>query len=138
VAENRVCRHERDEGGGAAMRKKEVEFFRKKLKMQLEELTQKSDEAIADLLNSTVNSADPLDRTSLELERDFTLRLLDRENKLIVKIKKALGKIDDGTFGICENCGDEIDIKRLKLRPVTELCIGCKTRQERLERLTCE
>jgi len=120
------------------MRKKEVEFFRKKLKMQLEELTQKSDAAIADLLNSTVNSADPLDRTSLELERDFTLRLLDRENKLIVKIKKALRKIDDGTFGICENCGDEIDIKRLKLRPVTELCIGCKTRQERLERLTCE
>jgi DnaK suppressor protein len=120
------------------MRKREVEFFRKNLKMQLEELTQKSDAAIADLLNSTVNSADPLDRTSLELERDFTLRLLDRENKLIVKIKKALGKIDDGSFGICENCSDEISIERLKLRPVTELCIGCKTHQERLERLTCE
>jgi DnaK suppressor protein len=120
------------------MRKREVEFFRKNLKMQLEELTQKSDAAIAGLLNSTVNSADPLDRTSLELERDFTLRLLDRENKLIVKIKKALGKIDDGSFGICENCSDEIDIERLKLRPVTELCIGCKTHQERLERLTCE
>jgi len=120
------------------MRKREVEFFRKNLKMQLEELTQKSDAAIADLLNSTVNSADPLDRTSLELERDFTLRLLDRENKLIVKIKRALRKIDDGSFGICENCYDEIDIDRLKLRPVTELCIGCKTHQERLERLTCE
>jgi DnaK suppressor protein len=138
AAEIRVCQYQRDDGGDAAMRKMEIEFFRKYLKTQLEELTKKSDAAIADLLNTTVNSADPLDRTSLELERDFTLRLLDRENKLIVKIKKALGKIDDGVFGICEDCGDEIDIERLRLRPVTELCIGCKTRQERLERLTCE
>lgn len=120
------------------MKKREMEFFQKKLQMQFEELTQKSDAAIADLLNSTVNSADPLDRTTLELERNFTLRLLDRENKLIAKIKTALMKIDDQTFGICENCGDEIDIERLKLRPVTELCIGCKTHQEKFERLMCE
>ena len=120
------------------MKKREVAFFRKMLQQQLEELTQKSDAAIAGLLNSTDTSADPLDRTSLELERDFTLRMLDRENKLIVKIKKALGKIEDHTFGICEICGDEIDIERLKLRPVTELCIGCKTHRERLEKLTCE
>jgi RNA polymerase-binding transcription factor DksA len=58
------------------MKKKELEFFRKVLKQQLEELTQRSDATIAGLLNSTVNSADPLDRTSLELERDFTLRRL--------------------------------------------------------------
>jgi len=120
------------------MKKREFEFFRKMLKHQLEELTRKSDAAIVELLNSTVTSADPLDRTSLELERDFALRMLDRENKLIVKIKKALGKIEDQTFGICENCGDEIDIERLKLRPVTELCADCKTHQERLEKLTCE
>jgi RNA polymerase-binding transcription factor DksA len=68
--------------GGAGMRKRELEFFRKILKQQLEELTRKSDASIAGLLNSTVTSADPLDRTSLELERDFTLRMLDRENKL--------------------------------------------------------
>jgi DnaK suppressor protein len=108
------------------------------LKQQLEELTQKSDAAIAELLNTTINSADPLDRTTLELERDLTLRMLDRENKLIVKIKKALGKFEDQTFGICEVCGEEIDIERLKLRPVTELCISCKIHQERLEKLTCE
>ena len=120
------------------MKKRELECFRRMLKLQLEELTQKSDAAIAGLLNSTVTSADPLDRTSLELERDFTLRLLDRENKLIVKIKKALEKIEDQTFGICEICCEEIDIERLKSRPVTELCIGCKTHQERLEKLTCE
>jgi DnaK suppressor protein len=120
------------------MKKREMEFFRKMLKQQLKELTQKSDAAIAGLLDSTVTSADPLDRTTLELERDFTLRLLDRENRLIVKIKRALEKIEDQTFGICENCGDEIDIERLKLRPVTELCIGCKTHQERLEKIMCD
>ena len=57
---------------------------------------------------------------------------------IIVKIKKALEKIEDQSFGICEVCGEEIDIERLKLRPVTELCIGCKIHQEKLEKLTCE
>ena len=117
------------------MKKKELEFFRKMLKQQLEELTQKSDATIAGLLNSTVNSADPLDRTSLELERDFTLRMLDRENRLIMKIKKTLQKIEDQSFGICEVCGEEIDIERLKLRPVTELCIGCKIIKKSLKSL---
>jgi len=124
--------------GGAVMKKREMEFFRKMLKQQLKELTEKSDTAIARLLDSTVTSADPLDRTSLELERDFTLRMLDRENKLRLKIKKALAKVEDQTFGICEVCGEEIDIERLKSRPVTALCIGCKTHQERIEKLTCE
>ena len=120
------------------MKKREMEFFRKMLKQQLKELTDKSDAAIAGLLDSTVTSADPLDRTSLELERDFTLRMLDRENKLMLKIKTALAKVEDQTFGICEACGEEIDMERLKSRPVTALCIGCKTHQERIEKLTCE
>lgn len=120
------------------MRKRELESFRRTLEQQLEELVQKSDATIASLLVSTVRSADPMDRTSLELERDYTIRILDRENQLIVKIKKALKKIDDQDFGICEICGEDIDIKRLKLRPVTELCIDCKIKQERLERVTCE
>jgi len=120
------------------MKKKELESFRKILNRQLEELTRKSDATLAGLVDSTVRAADPLDQTSLVLERDFTIRLLDRENMLIMKIQKALQKIDDRTFGICEVCGEEIDINRLKSRPVTELCISCKTRQEKLEKLTCE
>lgn len=120
------------------MNKKELEFFRKRLTRQLEELVQKSDATVVGLLDSTVRSADPIDRTSLELERDLTLRMLDRESRLIIKIKKALKKIDDRTFGICEVCGEEIDRERLKSRPVTDLCIGCKLRQEKMERLTCE
>jgi len=74
------------------MKKKELEFFRRVLNHQLQELAQKSDATLAELLKSTVSSSDPLDRTSLELERDFTLRMLDRENKLIMKIKKICKK----------------------------------------------
>ncbi|CAG0978061.1 RNA polymerase-binding transcription factor DksA [Anaerolineae bacterium] len=120
------------------MKKREREFFHKMLKRQIADLTRKSDIALAGLLDSTIHSADPMDRASEQLERDFALRMLDRDNKLIMKIKKALKKIEDESFGICEVCGEEIDIERLKLRPVTELCIGCKTHQEKLEKLTCE
>jgi DnaK suppressor protein len=120
------------------MEKKELEFFRKRLTQRLDELTQKSDATIAGLLNFTVNSADPLDQASLGAERDYAIRMLRRENKLIIKIKKALRKIEDGTFGICEICGEEIDINRIKSRSLTELCIGCKTNQESHEKLTCE
>jgi DnaK suppressor protein len=58
----------------------------------------------------------------------------DRERKLIVKIKKALERIENGTFGICERCGEDISIKRLTARPVTTLCIDCKTKEEALEK----
>lgn len=120
------------------MKKKELDFFRKMLEQQLEELTQKSDTTLAELLSSTDNSADPLDQTSLEIGRDFTIRMLDRENKVIMKNKKSLQKIEDHTFGICEVCGEEIDIDRLKSRPVAERFIGCKTHQEKFGKLTRE
>jgi DnaK suppressor protein len=120
------------------MKNKDLVFFRKVLSRQLEELTQKSDAAVAELLTSATASADPVDQAELDLERNFAIRMLDRENKLIMKIQKALRKIEGQTFGICEVCGQKIDIERLKSRPVTELCISCKTRQEKMERLTCE
>jgi DnaK suppressor protein len=120
------------------MRKKDLIFFRKILSRRLEELTHKSDAAVAELLTSVAASADPVDQAELHLERNYAIRMLDRENKLIVKIQKALRKIEDQTFGICEICGQKIDIERLKSRPVTELCISCKTHQEKMERLTCE
>jgi RNA polymerase-binding transcription factor len=81
---------------------------------------------------------DPTDRASLESDRNFLLRIKDRERKLITKVKEALDRIDNGTFGICESCGRPISEKRLIARPVTTLCIECKTEgenQERLERL---
>jgi DnaK suppressor protein len=62
------------------------------------------------------------------------LRIRDRENKLIKKIKKALDRIENGTFGICEKCGEDISVKRLKARPVTTHCIDCKTKEEAFEK----
>ena len=62
------------------------------------------------------------------------LRIRDREAKLIKKIKSALERIDNGTFGICDSCGEEISVKRLKARPVTTQCIDCKTKQEAQEK----
>lgn len=76
---------------------------------------------------------DPTDRASLESDRNFLLRIRDRERKLILKVKEALDRIDNETFGICESCGKSITEKRLKARPVTTLCIECKTEVENQE-----
>jgi len=77
---------------------------------------------------------DPTDQASLESDRNFLLRMRDRERKLISKINDALKKIEDGTFGICEHCGEEITDKRLQARPVTEYCIDCKKEMEAQEK----
>ena len=81
------------------------------------------------------NMPDPADRATLESDRNFELRIRDRERKLINKIKEALERIEDGTYGICESCEEDISEERLKARPVTTLCIDCKTKQEDEERL---
>jgi len=84
------------------------------------------------------NYPDPNDRASLESDRNFELRIRDRERKLIGKMQEAIKRIDDGTFGVCESCGGFISEKRLMARPVTTLCINCKTRQEEAEKLEGE
>lgn len=76
---------------------------------------------------------DPTDRASLESERNLTLRIRDRERKLRNKIDDALARIETGTFGVCEVCGEEIGPERLEARPVTTLCINCKESQEKDE-----
>ena len=77
---------------------------------------------------------DPADRASLEGNRNLTLRIRDRERKLITKIDEALLRIEDGTYGVCEECGNDIGVERLKARPVTTLCVRCKSEQEDAER----
>ena len=76
------------------------------------------------------NFPDPSDRASMESNRNSMLRIRDRERKLIFKIQEALQRLDVGDYGICEECGEEIGIERLKARPVTTLCIECKSNQE--------
>ena len=93
-----------------------------------------ADETVTGMTAQKENFPDPTDRASLESDRNFMLRIRDREAKLIKKIKKALERIENGSFGICETCGEEISIERLKARPVTTQCIECKTKEEALEK----
>jgi len=88
---------------------------------------------VSGMTGEMANFPDPTDRASLEADRNFMLRIRDRERKLILKIRDALERIDNGTYGICESCGEDISIKRLKARPVTTQCIECKTKEEAME-----
>jgi DnaK suppressor protein len=117
------------------MEKQELAFFKELLTERLEDLLGEA-EKTANGMNKANEEAfpDPTDRASLETDRNFLLRIRDRERKLILKIKEALAKIEEGTSGICEECGEEISVDRLKARPVTTLCIACKTKAEEEEK----
>lgn len=111
------------------------EFFKALLTDQLEELQRKADGTVSDLLLLSVHSADPLDTSTMDADRSFTLRIRDRESKLINKIKAALDRLEEGEFGECEMCGEDIGVARLRARPVTTYCISCKTKLENQEKL---
>ena len=116
------------------MKKKELDFFKEQLNNLLEELLSQADETVSGMTSPKENFPDPTDRASLEADRNFMLRIRDRESKLILKVKKALARIENGTFGVCESCGEEISLKRLHARPVTTQCIECKAKEEALEK----
>ncbi|MGE4505367.1 MAG: RNA polymerase-binding protein DksA [Desulfovibrionaceae bacterium] len=115
------------------MEAKDLQFFREMLQGMLDDTMVKSQETLEDMTESGEIYADPADRATAESDRAFTLRLRDRERKLVRKIQQAIQRIDDGEFGICSECGDDISIPRLKARPMTTLCIACKSKQEEEE-----
>lgn len=115
-------------------RVKKLHEIRKKILRQRELLLAEAREALNALPGQTV-FPDMGDQATAETDRNFMLRLRSREQKLIKKIDEALDRIDNGTFGICDDCGMEINIKRLDARPVTTLCMECKTQQEEEERI---
>ena len=119
----------------AKLTKKKLEFFKKLLNERIDELLSQANETVSGMTSHKENLPDPSDRATLESDRNFTLRIRDRERKLIGKIKEALERIEQGTYGICEDCGEEISTERLKARPVTTLCIDCKKTQETEERV---
>ncbi|MGQ9858280.1 MAG: RNA polymerase-binding protein DksA [Thermodesulfobacteriota bacterium] len=110
------------------------EFFRKLLTERLDALLDDAVRTMTNMTDEEESFPDPTDRASVESDRNFVLRIRDRERKLISKIREALDRIDKGTYGICEECGEEISEQRLLARPVTTLCIDCKTSQEEDER----
>lgn len=116
------------------MDNEKLEYFRKLLTDRLDALLSEAAKTVNDLTDDEESFPDPTDRASVESDRNFLLRIRDRERKLIMKIREALKRIDNGTYGICEECGEEISEQRLMARPVTTLCIDCKTSQEEDER----
>jgi DnaK suppressor protein len=117
------------------MEREKIEYFKDLLIKWREELLSEADKIVVDMSDKEESFPDPTDRASLESDRNFLLRIRDRERKLIVKIREALERIEKGSFGICEVCGEEISEERLKARLVTTLCIDCKTNEEEKQKI---
>jgi DnaK suppressor protein len=116
------------------MRQRDLKLFRKLLEGRKREILLEAERTLGTMNNDTEEAfADPTDRAALESDRNFLLRMRDRERKLLGKIDEAFARLEDGSYGNCEECGLEIGIERLKARPVTTLCIGCKSAQEARE-----
>jgi DnaK suppressor protein len=111
-----------------------MKMFERLLTARRQELLDEAERTVGGMTDGKENFPDPTDRASLESDRNATLRIRDRERKLIAKIDEALLRIGDGTYGLCEACGEPIAVERLKARPVTTLCIDCKSAQEEEER----
>ena len=120
------------------LKQEKMETYKALLTQKINELLSEAGKTVTEMTNGKENYPDPNDRASLESDRNFELRIRDRERKLIMKMQEAIKRIDDGVFGICEVCGGPISEKRLIARPVTTLCIDCKTKQEKQEKLKGE
>lgn len=116
------------------MNDERLAYFKQKLEGMTEEILEGADKTLHEMTDSAENYPDPADRATAESDRNFELRIRDRERKLLSKIKEAKERIEDQSFGICDDCGDDISDKRLEARPVTTLCINCKTKQENYEK----
>jgi len=115
------------------MDKKKLEYFRSQLLLKRDEIQAEAGKTLSEMTETT-NIPDPNDRATIESGRSFELRIRDRERKLLAKVEAAIGRLDEGEYGICDGCGEEIGLKRLEARPVTTFCIDCKTLQETKEK----
>ncbi len=116
------------------MNEMQVEYFRQKLLEWKKSLLAQSQDTLEDLRQGGLNQPDELDRASLETDKALDLRTKDRARKLISKINDALKRIEDGTYGYCEETGEPIGIERLEARPVATLSIEAQERHERMEK----
>ena len=119
------------------MKKRDLQRFKKLLLEQRKQLQGNQKRALSgDIHVDPDDFPDEIDTASSEVNLQFTGRLREREQGLLAKVDAALAKIDQGSFGQCVSCGEDIGLKRLKARPVAELCIECKSEQEQLEHRT--
>ena len=126
---------EKGSGPPMPLKKKELKRFREILQEKRTEILTNAKRTLAeDMTLDTDDLADEMDLASSEYLQSFVLRLRGREKTFLSKIDRALAKIENGSFGICENCEEDISVKRLEARPETTLCIRCKEDQERMEK----
>ncbi len=117
------------------MNERQREYFRRKLIGWREDLLRESRDTLAALQSENENHPDIADRASSETDRAIELRARDRQRKLISKIEAALGRLDDNTYGYCEETGEPISLKRLDARPIATLSVEAQERHERRERV---
>jgi DnaK suppressor protein len=116
------------------MNEMQLEYFRKKLLEWKKSLLEQSKDTLDELKQGGLNQPDQIDRASLEADKALELRTRDRARKLISKIDEALKRIEDGSYGYCEETGDPIGVDRLEVRPVATLSIEAQERHERMEK----
>ncbi|MBL8672424.1 MAG: RNA polymerase-binding protein DksA [Alphaproteobacteria bacterium] len=117
------------------MNPRQQEYFRRKLLSWRSELLRESTETLEHLKEDSQLEPDIADRATLETDRSLELRTRDRERKLIQKIDEALRRLEDGTYGFCEETGEPIGLSRLEARPIATLSLEAQERHERMERL---
>src|SRR5580692_3513812 len=117
------------------MNERQKEYFRRKLQDWKEGILRESRDTLAALQSESENHPDIADRASSETDRAIELRARDRQRKLISKIESALGRLDDGTYGYCEETGEPISLRRLDARPIATLSVEAQERHERRERI---
>ena len=117
------------------MNERQRDYFRQKLLAWREEILREARETLQHLQDESQNHSDLADRASSETDRAIELRARDRQRKLIAKIDSALARIEDGTYGYCEETGEPISLKRLDARPIATLSIEAQERHERRERV---
>ncbi|WP_152048443.1 RNA polymerase-binding protein DksA [Aureimonas psammosilenae] len=120
---------------GAFMNERQRDYFRKKLLAWKAEILRESRETLDALANDNSNLADLADRASSETDRAIELRARDRQRKLISKIDAALERIEDGSYGYCEETGEPISLKRLDARPIATMSLEAQERHERREKV---
>ncbi|KQZ00248.1 MAG: RNA polymerase-binding protein DksA [Proteobacteria bacterium] len=117
------------------MNERQREYFRAKLLQWREDILKEAKETLQHLQEENQNHPDLADRASSETDRSIELRARDRQRKLIAKIDEALGRIEDGTYGYCEETGEPISLRRLEARPIATLSVEAQERHERRERV---
>ena len=117
------------------MNERQKDYFRRKLMEWKEGILRESKETLAALQSESENHPDIADRASSETDRAIELRARDRQRKLISKIESALGRLEDGSYGYCEETGEPISLRRLDARPIATLSVEAQERHERRERM---